>query len=284
MATASSLLSISSTSYLKVRCSVLWWSDLHSLAETVACSGCPLRSQLGIWILDIDIGAFWSTGRYQILCGSRPEPIPSRVRFLCYYDAIMDSSCLGAMHLKSRMVRVVLGDKSLEVFPNTALKAVPYPAQLHTAACSLPIVPFFIYKVSCTWICRPRGKLRRGQRWERGKQGFSCPVLSRACHWNKWEISHSTVHRQLSLFFKRKEMTLNILQSAWGILKSGLWQTKPYRVISSSPPNLRDSLHPGSLSNLFALLSLIPCFSFPSWRTAYPCVAPSLCLPGLLST
>lgn len=203
MATASSLLSISSTSYLKVRCSVLWWSDLHSLAETVACSGCPLRSQLGIWILDIDIGAFWSSGRYQILCGSRPEPIPSRVRFLRYYDAIMDSSCLGAMHLKSRMVRVVLGEKTLEVFPNTALKAVPYPAQLRTAACSLPIVPFFPYKISCTWICRTGGKLRRGQRWEGGKQGFSCPVLSRACHWNKWEISHSTVHRQLSLWFSR---------------------------------------------------------------------------------
>lgn len=41
---------------------------------------------------------------------------------------------------KSRMVRVVLGEKTLEVFPNAAFKAVPYPAQLCTAVCSLPIV------------------------------------------------------------------------------------------------------------------------------------------------
>lgn len=65
---------------------------------------------------------------------------------------------------KSRMVRAVLGEKTLEVFPKAALKAVPYPAQLCTAACSLPIVPFFTYKVSCTWICRAGGKLKRGQR------------------------------------------------------------------------------------------------------------------------
>lgn len=185
---------------------------------------------------------------------------------------------------KSRMVRAVLGEKTLEVFPKAAFKAVPYPAQLCTAACSLPIVPFFTYKVSCTWICRAGGKLKRGQRWERGKQGFSCPGLSRACHRNKWEISHSTVHRQLSLFFKRKEMILNMLHSAWGFLKSGLWQAKTLQsalFISSQLlqfPSSREpfqSLCPSFINPLFLIsflkhsVSVCCSVSVSAWASVY---------------
>lgn len=65
-----------------------------------------------------------------------------------------------------RMVRRVLGEKAFESPPNVVFTATPSPLQLHTAVCSLPILLQICLhiKVSCTWICRARGKLRRGQK------------------------------------------------------------------------------------------------------------------------
>lgn len=127
----------------------------------------------------------------------------------------------------------------------------PHPgsAQL-LAACLSCSEHFFIYKVSCTWICRARGKLRRGQKVrERKTRVFMSSVLQGLSSEQMGDFLQYSIQTTLCVFQEERndpEHTAECLKH----LEIGPLTGQNPTEISPSPPNLHSSLHPGSLSSL----------------------------------
>ena len=127
------------------------------------------------------------------------------------------------------------------------------------------------------------------EKWERGKQGFSCPVSSRDYHLDKFESSFRTLYR-LTVFLRMREMILNMLtNNACSIteIRSVTWSS-PWRVTSHLPPlpTPSQTLHTRALSHSSASTSQNPLSYLPpnSQCVCVPfSVAPLVCLSVSLS-
>lgn len=116
-----------------------------------------------------------------------------------------------------RMVRGILGEIAFEALPSAVFAATPSPLQLHTAACSLPILlQTFLHIYSQLhldlWGQREIEKGTEGEREENEGSHVHCsPGVAVFGTSGRFLTVQYTDN---SLFFKQREMILNMLNSA----------------------------------------------------------------------